>query len=44
VVGAHKIDPKLLITHHFKLDNILDAHETFAQAANTKALKVIIES
>ncbi len=44
VVGAHKIDPKLLITHHFKLDNILDAYETFAQAANTKALKVIIES
>ncbi|UOA08641.1 zinc-dependent alcohol dehydrogenase family protein [Methylobacter sp. S3L5C] len=44
VVGAKKIDPKLLITHHFKLDNILDAYETFAQAANTKALKVIIEA
>ena len=44
VVGAHKIDPKMLITHHFKIDNILDAYETFAQAANTKALKVIIEA
>jgi alcohol dehydrogenase len=44
VVGAHKIDPKLLITHHFKIDNILDAYETFVQAANTKALKVIIET
>ena len=44
VVGAHKIDPKMLITHHFKLDNILDAYETFAHAANTQALKVIIET
>jgi len=44
VVGAHKIDPKLLITHHFKLDDILDAYETFVKAANTKALKVIIET
>jgi alcohol dehydrogenase len=44
VVGAHKIDPKLLITHRFNLDNILDAYETFAHAANTQALKVIIEA
>ena len=26
---SHKIDPKPLITHHFKLDQILDAYETF---------------
>ena len=39
-----KIDPKLLITHRFKLDGILDAYETFGHAANTKALKVIIEA
>lgn len=44
VVGAHKMDPKLLITHHFKLDRILDAYETFGHAANTRALKVIIEA
>lgn len=44
VVGARKIDPKLLITHRFKLDNILDAYETFAQASSTQALKVIIEA
>jgi alcohol dehydrogenase len=44
VVGSHKIDLKLLITHHFKIDNILDAYETFVKAANTKALKVIIET
>ena len=41
---SKKIDPKLLITHHFKLDQILDAYETFGHAANTKALKVIIEA
>ena len=43
-VGSHKIDPKLLITHRFKLDQILDAYETFGHAAKTKALKVIIEA
>lgn len=42
-VASNKIDLKLLITHHFKLDNILKAYETFANAAKTKALKVIIE-
>jgi alcohol dehydrogenase len=39
-----KIDPKRLITHRFKLDAIIDAYETFAHAADTKALKVIIEA
>lgn len=43
-VRSEKIDPKLLITHRFKLDRILDAYETFGHAANTKALKVIIEA
>jgi alcohol dehydrogenase len=44
IVKSHKIDPKLLITHRFKLDRIADAYETFEHAANTKALKVIIEA
>jgi len=43
ILQSHKIDPKLLITHRFKLDGILDAYETFAHAADTRALKVIIE-
>ena len=41
-VQSGKIDPKLLITHRFKLDQILDAYETFSHAATTGALKVII--
>jgi alcohol dehydrogenase len=43
-VRSHKIDPKLLITHRFKLDHILDAYEAFGHAASTRALKVIIEA
>lgn len=43
-VQAHKIDPRLLITHHFKLDEILAAYDTFARAPSTHALKVIIEA
>jgi alcohol dehydrogenase len=43
-VRSHKIDPKLLITHRFKFNRILDAYEAFANAAKTHALKVIIEA
>jgi len=39
-----KIDPKVLITHRFELDAILEAYETFAHAADTKALKVIVHA
>jgi alcohol dehydrogenase len=41
---SHKLDPKPLVTHRFKLAQILDAYETFAHAAETHALKVIIEA
>ncbi len=43
-VGVQKIDPRQLITHHFTLDQIIEAYETFGAAAKTKALKVIIEA
>lgn len=43
-VQSGKIDPTQLITHHFKLDQILDAYDTFGRAAETKALKVIINA
>ena len=43
-VLSNKIDPKRLITHRFKLDRIIDAYDTFGRAAETKALKVIIEA
>jgi len=44
VLKANKIDPKKLITHRFKLTDILEAYETFGNAAKTKALKVILEA
>jgi alcohol dehydrogenase len=43
-VQSRKIDPTQLITHRFKLEHILDAYETFGNAAATHALKVIIEA
>ena len=41
-VAAKKIDPARLITHRFTLAQSLDAYETFAHAASTQALKVVI--
>ena len=43
-VQSKRIDAGQLITHRFKLDQILEAYETFGKAADTKALKVIIEA
>jgi alcohol dehydrogenase len=43
-VRSNRIDAKQLITHHFKLKDIMQAYETFGKAADTKALKVIIEA
>jgi len=42
-VQSKKIDPSLLITHRFALDQVLDAYDTFGRAAATHALKVLIE-
>ena len=41
-VQSRKLDPKKLITHRFKLDQILEAYDTFEHAAKEKALKVIL--
>jgi len=43
-VQSKKLDPKRLITHHFKLAQIVEAYDTFGRAAATKALKVIIDA
>ena len=42
IVQSKKIDPTLLITHHFSLDQIADAYDTFSNAARNQALKVIL--
>ena len=43
-VQSARVDAKKLITHRFSFDRILDAYDTFSRAAETKALKVIIEA
>ena len=43
-VQAKRIDASQLITHRFKLADIVQAYDTFGRAAQTKALKVIIEA
>lgn len=41
-VTSKKIDATKLITHHFALDNIIEAYDTFSHAARDKTLKVIL--
>ena len=42
LVAQHKLEAEKFATHHFTLDQILEAYETFGAAAETKALKVVI--
>ncbi len=41
-VTSGKIQPEKLITHHFKLNEIIQAYEVFGNAAKEKALKIIL--
>ncbi|MCR8561648.1 zinc-dependent alcohol dehydrogenase family protein [Mucilaginibacter sp. BJC16-A38] len=41
-VQSKKLQPNQLITHHFRLDQVMDAYDTFGNAAKEKALKVIL--
>ena len=39
---GHQLDVARFATHHFPMDEMIDAYDTFARAADTGALKVII--
>ena len=41
-VRSGKLQPQKLITHHFALNEIMKAYDTFGNAAKEKALKVIL--
>lgn len=41
-VSSKKINPAKLITHHFALKDIINAYDTFQNAAREKSLKVIL--
>jgi alcohol dehydrogenase len=39
---SRQVDPTRFVTHHFALDEFMDAYDVFARAADTKALKVVV--
>jgi alcohol dehydrogenase len=43
-VMSGKIQPRQLITHHFNLDDIMNAYDAFSNAMEEHALKVIISN
>ncbi|WP_347110879.1 zinc-dependent alcohol dehydrogenase family protein [Paenarthrobacter sp. S56] len=42
LVASHKLPAGMFATHHFALDRIVDAYDTFARANETEALKVVL--
>ena len=44
LITEGRLDPLPLATHHFKLDEMLDAYEVFGNAAETDALKMVISA
>jgi alcohol dehydrogenase len=42
VVRAGTLEPKKLVTHRFKLSDIMKAYDTFGNAAKEGALKVVL--
>jgi alcohol dehydrogenase len=43
LTASGRLDPSLFATHRFPLGETMAAYDTFADAANTKALKVVLE-
>jgi alcohol dehydrogenase len=42
LVAQGKLTPEKFVSHRFTFETIMDAYDTFARAAETKALKVVI--
>jgi alcohol dehydrogenase len=43
LITAGRLDPSLFATHHFPLEDTMAAYDTFADAATTGALKVVLQ-
>jgi alcohol dehydrogenase len=43
LVASGRLDPTVFATHHVSLQDTMSAYDTFADAANTGALKVVLE-
>jgi len=44
VVGSGQLQPSKLVTHRFALDDVMNAYDTFGNAAKEGALKVILKN
>ena len=44
LVSNGRLDPTVFATHRFALGDTMAAYDTFADAANTNALKVVLEA
>jgi alcohol dehydrogenase len=42
LVTAHQVESGRFVTHHFGLDQMVEAYDVFARAADTGALKVVL--
>ena len=42
VVRSGKLDPRKLVSHRFAMSDILQAYDTFANAAKEGALKIVL--
>jgi alcohol dehydrogenase len=42
LIATGRLDPSLFATHRFHLDDTMGAYDTFADAAHTNALKVVL--
>ncbi|MCW2986768.1 MAG: Alcohol dehydrogenase GroES-like protein [Conexibacter sp.] len=43
LVASGRLDPTIFATHHFALGATMDAYDTFADAASSHALKVVLQ-
>jgi alcohol dehydrogenase len=43
LIASGRLDPSLFASHRFALDDVMAAYDTFADAANTNALKVVLD-
>jgi alcohol dehydrogenase len=44
LVAEGRLDPTVFATHHFALSDTMGAYDTFADAASTGALKVVLDA
>jgi alcohol dehydrogenase len=44
VVQSGRLEPKRLVTHRFALADVMTAYDTFGDAANQRALKVVLKN